>query len=79
MEELEKLKSIVASVLNLDPGEITPETTFIEDLGADSLDVFQIIMDLEDAFDIKIPQEEAEKITTVGEAAELSRAATEGR
>ena len=52
MEELEKLKSIVASVLNLDPGEITPETTFIEDLGADSLDVFQIIMDLEDAFDI---------------------------
>ena len=79
MEELEKLKSIVASVLNLDPGEITPETTFIEDLGADSLDVFQIIMDLEDAFDIKIPQEEAEKITTVGEAAELIRAATEGR
>lgn len=79
MEELEKLKSIVASVLNLDPNEITPDTTFIEDLGADSLDVFQIIMDLEDAFDIKIPQEEAEKITTVGQAAELIRAATEGR
>lgn len=79
MEELEKLKSIVASVLNLDPDEITPDTTFIEDLGADSLDVFQIIMDLEDAFDIKIPQEEAEKITTVGQAAELIRAATEGK
>ena len=79
MEELEKLKSIVASVLNLDPNEITPDTTFIEDLGADSLDVFQIIMDLEDAFDIKIPQEEAEKITTVGQAAELIRAATEGK
>ena len=79
MEELEKLKSIVAGVLNLDPEEITPDTTFIEDLGADSLDVFQIIMDLEDAFDIKIPQEEAEKITTVGQAAELIRAATEGR
>lgn len=79
MEELEKLKTIVASVLNLDPKEITPDTTFIEDLGADSLDVFQIIMDLEDAFDIKIPQEEAEKITTVGQAAELIRAATEGK
>ena len=79
MEELEKLKSIVASVLNLDPNEITPDTTFIEDLGADSLDVFQIIMDLEDAFDIKISQEDAEKITTVGQAAELIRAATEGK
>ena len=79
MEELEKLKSIIASVLNLDPNEITPDTTFIEDLGADSLDVFQIIMDLEDAFDIKIPQEEAEKITTVGQAAELIKAATEGK
>ncbi|MBQ4417954.1 MAG: acyl carrier protein [Lachnospiraceae bacterium] len=79
MEELEKLKTIVASVLNLDPKEITPDTTFIEDLGADSLDVFQIIMDLEDAFDIKIPQEEAEKITTVGQAADLIKAATEGR
>ena len=79
MEELEKLKSIVASVLNLDPAEIKPDTTFIEDLGADSLDVFQIIMDLEDAFDIKIPQEEAEKITTVGQAAELIKAATEGK
>ena len=74
MEELEKLKTIVASVLNLDPKEITPDTTFIEDLGADSLDVFQIIMDLEDAFDIKIPQEEAEKITTVGQAADLIKA-----
>lgn len=79
MEELEKLKTIVASVLNLDPKEITPDTTFIEDLGADSLDVFQIIMDLEDAFDIKIPQEEAEKITTVGQAADLIKAATEGK
>ena len=79
MEELEKLKTIVASVLNLDPKEITPDTTFIEDLGADSLDVFQIIMDLEDAFDIKIPQEEAEKISTVGQAADLIKAATEGR
>ena len=79
MEELEKLKTIVASVLNLDPKEIMPDTTFIEDLGADSLDVFQIIMDLEDAFDIKIPQEEAEKITTVGQAADLIKAATEGK
>ena len=76
MEELEKLKEIVANVLSLDPAEIRPEMTFLDDLGADSLDVFQIIMDLEDAYDVKISQEQAEKITTVGQAAELIRAAT---
>ena len=59
----------------MDPNEITEETTFVEDLGADSLDVFQIVMDLEDAFQIQIPQEEVEKITTVGRAAELIKAA----
>ena len=75
MEELTKLKEIIANVLNVDPNEITEETTFVEDLGADSLDVFQIIMDLEDAFQIQIPQEEVEKITTVGRAAELIKAA----
>ncbi len=75
MEELTKLKEIIANVLNVDPNEITEETTFVEDLGADSLDVFQIVMDLEDAFQIQIPQEEVEKITTVGRAAELIKAA----
>ena len=46
--ELEKLKKVIAEVLNVDPDEITPETTFMDDLGADSLDVFQIIMGIED-------------------------------
>ena len=54
----------------MDEGEITMETTFVDDLGADSLDVFQIIMGLEEEFDIEIPNEEAEKIVTVGDAVE---------
>ena len=57
-------------VLNVDEEEITMETTFVDDLGADSLDVFQIIMGLEEEFDIEIPNEEAEKIVTVGDAVE---------
>jgi len=69
--ELEKLKKVIAEVLSVDPEEITPETTFMDDLGADSLDIFQIIMGLEEEFDIEIPPEKAEKITTVGEAVEL--------
>ena len=68
--EFEKLKKIIAEVLNVDEGEITMETTFVDDLGADSLDVFQIIMGLEEEFDIEIPNEEAEKIVTVGDAVE---------
>ncbi|MBR6380255.1 MAG: acyl carrier protein [Lachnospiraceae bacterium] len=73
--ELEKLKSIIADVLNVDPEEITVDTTFIDDLGADSLDVYQIIMGIEDTFDIKIPEETAEGITTVGQAVDLIKEA----
>ena len=69
--EFEKLKKIIAEVLNVDPEEITMETTFLDDLGADSLDVFQIVMGIEEEFDIEIPAEKAEKITTVEEAVEL--------
>ena len=69
--EFEKLKKVIADVLNVDPDEITMETTFVDDLGADSLDVFQIIMGLEEEFDIEIPAEDAEKITTVEEAVNL--------
>lgn len=69
--EFEKLKKVIAEVLSVDPEEITMETTFTDDLGADSLDVFQIIMGLEEEFDIEIPPEKAEKITTVEEAVEL--------
>lgn len=60
--EFEKLKGIIAEVLNVDVGEITMDTTFVDDLGADSLDIFQIIMGLEEEFDIEIANEEAEKI-----------------
>ena len=71
--EFEKLQQIIAEVLNVDVDEITPTTTFVEDLGADSLDVFQIIMEIEEEFDIEINQEEAEKIVTVGDAVEAIR------
>ena len=66
--EFEKLKKIIVEVLNVEEDDIKMETTFIDDLGADSLDVFQIIMGLEEEFDIEIPNEEAEKIVTVGDA-----------
>ncbi|MDO4632561.1 MAG: acyl carrier protein [Eubacteriales bacterium] len=68
--EFEKLQKIIAEVLNVDENEITPDTTFVDDLGADSLDVFQIIMGIEEEFDIEIPNEQAEKIVSVGDAAE---------
>ena len=68
--EFEKLKKIIAEVLNVDEEEITAYTTFVDDLGADSLDIFQIIMGVEEEFDIEIPNEEAEKIVTVGDAVE---------
>ena len=73
--EFEKLKEIIAEVLNVDEEEISMETTFVDDLGADSLDVFQIIMGLEEEFDIEIPNEEAEKIVTVGDAVEQIKSA----
>ena len=68
--EFEKLQEIIAEVLNVDADEITRETTFVDDLGADSLDVFQIIMGIEEEFDIEIANEDAEKIVSVGDAVE---------
>ncbi|MEZ3501922.1 MAG: acyl carrier protein [Lachnospiraceae bacterium] len=68
--EFEKLQEIIAEVLNVDADEITAETTFVDDLGADSLDVFQIIMGIEEEFDIEIANEDAEKIVSVGDAVE---------
>ena len=73
--EFEKLKKVIAEVLNVDPEEITLESTFMDNLGADSLDVFQIIMGIEEEFDIEIPAEKAEKITTVEEAVEMIKSA----
>jgi len=75
-KEFDKLKSIIADVLNVDPNEITEETTFADDLGADSLDLYQIIMGIEEEFGVTVPQEEAEKITTVGQALEMLKNAT---
>ncbi|MBE5905963.1 MAG: acyl carrier protein [Lachnospiraceae bacterium] len=68
--EFEKLKEIIAEVLNVDVAEITKDTTFVDDLGADSLDVYQIIMGIEAEFDIDIDNDAAENITTVGDAVE---------
>ena len=73
--EFEKIQDIIAEVLNIDKDEITMDTTFIDDLGADSLDVFQIIMGLEEEFDIEIPNEQAEKIVTVADAVEQIKSA----
>ena len=75
--EFDKLREVIASVLSVDPNEITPQTTFLEDLGADSLDVFQIVMAIEEAFDIQIPAEKAEHITTVEEAVALIKGSME--
>ena len=66
----EKIREIIASQLGKDEDEITLETNVKDDLDADSLDVFQIIMGIEEEFDIEIPNEEAEKIVTVGDAVE---------
>ena len=66
--EFEKLKGIIAEVLNVEADEISLSTTFVDDLGADSLDIFQIIMGIEEEFDIEIDNDEAEKISTVQDA-----------
>ena len=76
--EFEKIKKIIAEVLNVDEDSITMESTFADDLGADSLDVFQIIMGVEEEFEIEIPNEEAEKIVTVGDAVEQIKNAING-
>ena len=73
--EFEKLKEDYCGRIKRGRKEITMDTTFIDDLGADSLDVFQIIMGLEEEFDIEIPNEQAEKIVTVGDAVEQIKAA----
>ena len=66
--ELEKLKTIIADVLNVDTAEITEDTTFVDDLGADSLDLFELVMALEDEYSVEIPSEDLESLTTVGAA-----------
>ena len=71
--ELEKIKAIIAEVLNIDADSITEDTTFVDDLGADSLDIFQIIMGIEEEYDIELDNESVEQIQTVGVAVEAIR------
>jgi acyl carrier protein len=64
----DQVREIICDKLSVKPEQITPETSFINDLGADSLDIVELVMELEDKFEIQIPDEEAEKIQTVGDA-----------
>lgn len=64
----ERIKEIIADKLMLDPEEVTEEASFVDDLGADSLDIVELIMEFEDEFGIEIPEEDVENIRTVGEA-----------
>ncbi len=67
----DKVKEIVGEQMGVDPSEMTTETSFINDLNADSLDTVELVMELEDEFDMSIPDEEAEKLQTVGAAVEF--------
>ncbi|HEX9934382.1 MAG TPA: acyl carrier protein [bacterium] len=66
----EKFKEIIVDRLGVDPNEITPEASFVDDLGADSLDTVELVMAFEEEFDLEIPDDDAEKLTTVGKAME---------
>lgn len=70
MIDVEKFKEIIVERLGVDPNEITPEASFVDDLGADSLDTVELVMAFEEEFDIEIPDEDAEKLTSVGKAQE---------
>lgn len=73
--EFEKIAEIIAEVMNIDPKTITPDTDLVKDLGADSLDIMQILMSAEEAFDIEIPDDEdlLSGINTVGDALKLMK------
>ena len=77
--ELEILKTIIEKTLGKTMGTITEKTTFVDDLGIDSLDFFQILIDLEETYDIHIDQQEAEEIVTIGDAVETLRRVTKGK
>ncbi|MEM6392633.1 MAG: acyl carrier protein [Planctomycetota bacterium] len=70
-EILEKVKTIVAEQMGVDKNEITADTSFVNDLNADSLDTVELVMEFEDEFETSIPDEEAEKIQTVGQAVDF--------
>ncbi len=64
----DRVKKIIVEQLGVDPGEVTPQAHFVNDLGADSLDTVELVMALEEEFDTEIPDDQAEKIQTVGQA-----------
>ncbi len=73
----DRVKAIVVEQLGVEASEVTPQSKFVEDLGADSLDVVELVMALEEEFDLEIPDEDAEKIATVGEAVKYIERHTE--
>lgn len=76
-DTLDKITEVIADKLGVEPSKITPEAKFVEDLGADSLDTVELVMQLEDEFNLEIPDEEAEKLTTVGSVVEYINSNTE--
>jgi acyl carrier protein len=79
MAVADKVKSIIAENLDVDEQEITADASFTEDLGADSLDIVELVMAFEEAFGIEIPDEDAEKITRVREAVEYIESKTKNK
>jgi acyl carrier protein len=68
VSSFDRIKKVVVDQLDVNPDEVTPEASFMDDLGADSLDVVELVMGFEEEFDVEIPDEDAEKIKTVGQA-----------
>ena len=75
----ERVKQIIVEQLGVDEGEVTPNSSFVDDLGADSLDTVELVMAFEEAFDIEIPDEQAEKIRTVKDAIDYINTHSKGK
>jgi acyl carrier protein len=75
----ERVKQIIVEQLGVDEGEVTPNASFVDDLGADSLDTVELVMAFEEAFDIEIPDEQAEKIRTVKDAIDYINTHSKGK
>ena len=75
----ERVKQIIVEQLGVDEGEVTPNASFVDDLGADSLDTVELVMAFEEAFDIEIPDEQAERIRTVKDAVDYIHAHAKGK
>ena len=75
----ERVKQIIVEQLGVDEGEVTPNASFVDDLGADSLDTVELVMAFEEAFDIEIPDEQAEKIRTVKDAIDYINTNSKGK